>query len=573
MAQKKASTKASKTTVVSGKSTAEVLYTCYFGEEFHEAGIVFGNPTRSLKQFPGAPTGTEEEVKSWLEKTHGPISPNDVASMMLLVFEHGDAEAWNLANGKCVVIAKVGEFSSEEKKLKATSKPKKATRKVRNGSKAGRTTRCSSVRDQKKSIIRPKISQRGSNVPEGNDKGHGLSEKEDDHGNENFDIMKKAKSFFADDNIEDEKKESSLKALHQGEPRPAVNTETNKKAVLTIGKQKYTIELEKVEGGWSLNTINPSPTGNIIIPGTIDGKEIVQLGNSLCRYAEGLISIEIPDTVTEIKGQLFYGAFSGCAKLEKVKLSTNLKILGSGTFGDCTSLRDIELPNSIMTLGSYVFADSSLKTIKMPEGLAKVNASLFENCSDLERVEFQEGLVDVCQDVFKNCGALKEVVFPSTFDPDSLWSNMFCNCPNLQRVIFKASKPEGVDEAEFITDNFDECPKVKVFFAEQGHSSNSGRQTKASMKTNKTTAARKGKRTIGKTKETPPINNAVKLAAKKVKAKHLGSASKSGKKSSQTTGKPKKATQTKNKVAKTGRTRAKSSAKSPSLRSAIDFFS
>ena len=80
------------------RNPASALYTCYCGEDL-------------LKQFPGAPEGTKKSVVSWLEKKHGPVQPNGRADLMLCLAGHEDAEALDLANGKGVVVAKVGEFS------------------------------------------------------------------------------------------------------------------------------------------------------------------------------------------------------------------------------------------------------------------------------------------------------------------------------------------------------------------------------------------------------------------------------------------------------------------------------
>ena len=239
-------------------------------------------------------------------------------------------------------------------------------------------------------------------------------------------------------------------------------------AELKIGRNKYSVNLVKTEGGWSLDNISPRPSGNVVIPEEIDGRKIVALGKLSFRNAPELVTVKMPDTITNIQGQGFYGAFSGCTKLKQVILSRNIKTLGSGMFADCSALESVELPDSIEQLGSFVFACcKSLKTVKMPKGLFAIEASLFEKCSSLVKVEFADGLTTVSQDVFKDCESLEEVVFPSSFNPDDLWSNMFGNCSRLKRVVFRAAQPGDFDHEEFVSCNFEDCPDVTITFSEE----------------------------------------------------------------------------------------------------------
>lgn len=240
------------------------------------------------------------------------------------------------------------------------------------------------------------------------------------------------------------------------------------KTDVKIGRKTYSAYLSKTEGGWSLDKIDPLPSGTVALPAEIDGRTIVSFGKCLFRDAPKLATVKMPDTITAILGQGFYGAFSGCATLKKIVFSQNIKVIGSGTFADCRSLESVELPDSIEQLGSFVFAGCrSLKSIKMPKGLFAIEASLFEGCSSLSRVEFAEGLKTVSQDVFKDCEALEEVVFPSSFNPDDLWSNMFGNCSRLKRVIFKVAQPDDFDHGEFVSYNFEDSPGVKVTFSKE----------------------------------------------------------------------------------------------------------
>lgn len=275
-----------------------------------------------------------------------------------------------------------------------------------------------------------------------------------------------------EENQDDSDEDESADDINDGFFGDSDNSQSSEEASVTaelkLGRKKYSANLVKTEDGWSLDRISPSPSGSIVIPEEIDGRKIVSLGKLSFRDATELVTVKIPDSITNIQGQGFYGAFSGCAKLKKVTLSRNIKVIGSGTFADCGTLESVELPDSIEQLGSFVFVCcKSLRTIKMPKGLFAIEASLFEGCPSLVKVEFAEGLTTVCQDVFKDCESLEEVVFPSSFNPDDLWSNMFGNCPRLKRVVFKSAQPDDFDHEEFVSSNFEDCPDVKVIFSKE----------------------------------------------------------------------------------------------------------
>jgi len=65
-----------------------------------------------------------------------------------------------------------------------------------------------------------------------------------------------------------------------------------------------------------------------------------------------VISVEIPDSVTEIRE----GAFSGCERLERIRLSTRLLVIRKNAFQGCVSLSDIALPASLQEIDKAAFS-------------------------------------------------------------------------------------------------------------------------------------------------------------------------------------------------------------------------
>src|SRR5699024_562615 len=103
--------------------------------------------------------------------------------------------------------------------------------------------------------------------------------------------------------------------------------------------------------------------------------------------------------------------FSGCTSITKVIFNEELATLGDYAF-QASGLTEVEIPGSIGTLGTGVFADcASLKTATLGEGITKINASAFSNCTSLEKVDLPSTITSLSG--FQNCTALKEFVIPA----------------------------------------------------------------------------------------------------------------------------------------------------------------
>ena len=71
-----------------------------------------------------------------------------------------------------------------------------------------------------------------------------------------------------------------------------------------------------------------------------------------------IVSVELPDSVTEIRE----GAFSGCEHLERVRLSTRLLVIRKNAFQSCISLSDIALPASLQEIDKAAFSACPMRS-------------------------------------------------------------------------------------------------------------------------------------------------------------------------------------------------------------------
>lgn len=121
-------------------------------------------------------------------------------------------------------------------------------------------------------------------------------------------------------------------------------------------------EYTEVDGGVSITKYTGSDT-EVVIPSTIDGKDVKTIGRAAFAGSKTLVSVVIPDGVTEI-GQY---AFSACSKLKSVTMSNTLIKIGDYAFNECTNLVGIGIPSSVTTIGYYAFYDCSrLRNVELP---------------------------------------------------------------------------------------------------------------------------------------------------------------------------------------------------------------
>ena len=93
-----------------------------------------------------------------------------------------------------------------------------------------------------------------------------------------------------------------------------------------------------------------------------------------------LTSITIPDSVTSIESNAFYG----CGSLVSINIPEGITSISGFIFGMCTSLTSISIPNSVISIGEYSFqVCPSLTSITIPENVRSIGDSAFYNCEAL----------------------------------------------------------------------------------------------------------------------------------------------------------------------------------------------
>ena len=155
--------------------------------------------------------------------------------------------------------------------------------------------------------------------------------------------------------------------------------------------------------------------GEVKIPPTIGGLQVVEIGNR---------------------------AFSNCRDLRSIVLPKGVTSIGDWAFQDCSSLTSITLPKGVTSIGDWAFRNcSSLSSITLPEGTDVVRAYTFAGCTSLTSITIPNGVKQIMPCAFKGCTALTRVVIPASVKQFGL--HAFEGCDRLPLVQKLRLKIEG----------------------------------------------------------------------------------------------------------------------------------
>ncbi|MBR3419634.1 MAG: leucine-rich repeat protein [Oscillospiraceae bacterium] len=103
-------------------------------------------------------------------------------------------------------------------------------------------------------------------------------------------------------------------------------------------------------------------------------------------------------------------AFSGCDYLERVKLSDNVRQIGSSAFRNCMRLREIIFPENLETIKNCAFQNCvSLTRARLPHWMAYIGAYAFSGCRQLAEVQLPAKLTELCMGIFEYCASLTQL--------------------------------------------------------------------------------------------------------------------------------------------------------------------
>ncbi len=211
--------------------------------------------------------------------------------------------------------------------------------------------------------------------------------------------------------------------------------------------------------------------GNVVIPGTIDGRPVTGIAGYAFAWNFDLRSLTLPDSVTSVADH----GVAFCAGLTNLTLGDGITALGGYAFGACTGLRQVSLPRSVTALWDAVFADcTGLMSItvdplnpqysdrdgvlmskdqsilmqypagragsySVPDGVTTIAAYGFFGSIRLTSVTVPDGVLYIGDNAFSGCSGMTNITLGTRVR--SLGNVVFWDCYALTSVYFAGNAP------------------------------------------------------------------------------------------------------------------------------------
>ena len=176
------------------------------------------------------------------------------------------------------------------------------------------------------------------------------------------------------------------------------------------------------------------------------GEEIMAIADNIVAQEEwwrlnneGLLTITATEATTQIPDYASYGTNlppwnSVKNQIKSVKVEGMTKI-GAYAFYNCSQLEEVEVEISegVSEIGNSAFSGcSALKMVKLPEGIGVIGSSAFSGCSVLEMVELPEGIKVIGERTFYNCGMLANISLPQSLEAIGDYAFAYCNLADIE---------------------------------------------------------------------------------------------------------------------------------------------
>ena len=92
-----------------------------------------------------------------------------------------------------------------------------------------------------------------------------------------------------------------------------------------------------------------------------------------------------------INGREYEGEVFVWSSIKTIRLPSTLKRIEAETFSLCEDLKRVEIPNGVEYIGKECFSSSGIEEITFPGTLKGIDTDAFKNCVSLKTVWVEEG--------------------------------------------------------------------------------------------------------------------------------------------------------------------------------------
>lgn len=152
----------------------------------------------------------------------------------------------------------------------------------------------------------------------------------------------------------------------------------------------------------------------VTIPSTV-----TEIGVGAFEWCEALTEINVApgnNSFVDVDGVLFTKDMKKLIQYPIGKTQTSyvvpstVETIGEDAFRDAEKLENIILPDALTVIGSGALGSTSIKSIRIPEGISVINRSAFNSCKSLESIIIPSNITKIDDLAFRNNVSLKEIV-------------------------------------------------------------------------------------------------------------------------------------------------------------------
>ena len=85
---------------------------------------------------------------------------------------------------------------------------------------------------------------------------------------------------------------------------------------------------------------------------------------------------------------------------ESYTVVAGTEVIGEGAFSCCSKLKNIELPSTVNKIGEMAFFETVIQSIRIPDGVTKLETLTFAFCSDLKTVFIPASVTEISSGAF-----------------------------------------------------------------------------------------------------------------------------------------------------------------------------
>ena len=199
------------------------------------------------------------------------------------------------------------------------------------------------------------------------------------------------------------------------------------------------------DGNTTLTSGDTRPSGYVASAMTTAeiGDCVTIIGYRAFAWCYSLPSITIPDSVTSIGDDAFYG----CVNFKRLNSSTDgvlnipsgVTSIGNDAFAGCSGLTSVVIPDSVTSIGGAFPNCNNLTNVAIGSGVTSIGNSAFVNCRSLSSITIPNSVTSIGNDTFWNCYNLTNVAIGSGVT--NIGDSAFSKCSSLTSVTINASIP------------------------------------------------------------------------------------------------------------------------------------